>query len=52
MTDTAEYLACLLILLGLAAAVIAVLTDKLVERWQSADLQDRINRAKWPNKGA
>ena len=50
MTDTAEYLACLLILLGLAAVVIAVLTDRLIEHWRDADLQDRINRARWPSK--
>lgn len=50
--STLAHLGLLIGSLGLAAAVIAVLTDKLVERWQSADLQDRINRAKWPNKGA
>jgi archaellum component FlaG (FlaF/FlaG flagellin family) len=50
--STLAYLCLLIVSLGIAAAVIAVLTDRLVERWQSTDLQDRINRAKWPNKGA
>ena len=50
--STLTYLGCLIASLGTAAAVIAVLTDRLIEHWRSADLQDRINRAKWPNKGA
>lgn len=47
---TLAYLCCLIGFLSLAAAVIAVLTDRLIERWRAADLQDRINRARWPNK--
>ena len=48
--NTLAYLVCLIVSLGIAAAVIAVLTDRLIERWRAADLQDRINRARWPNK--
>ena len=48
--STLTYLCCLIGFLGLAAAVIAVLTDRLIERWRAADLQDRINRARWPSK--
>ena len=47
MTDTAEYLACLLILLGLAAVVIAVLTDKLVERWRSKTYHGIADASQW-----
>lgn len=50
--STLAYLCCLIGFLGTAAAVIAVLTDRLIEHWRDADLQDRINRARWPNKGA
>lgn len=50
--STLAYLGLLIGSLGLAAAVIAVLTDRIVERLHAADLQDRINRARWPNKGA
>lgn len=46
--STLAYLVCLIASLSLAAAVIAVLTDRLIEHWRDADLQDRINRAKWP----
>ena len=48
--STLAYLCCLIGFLGIVAAVIAVLTDRLIEHWRSADLQDRINRARWPNK--
>ena len=48
--STLAYLVCLIASLSLAAAVIAVLTDRLIEHWRDADLQDRINRARWPNK--
>ncbi len=50
--STLAYLGLLIGALGIAAAVIAVLTDRIVERLHAADLQDRINRARWPNKGA
>lgn len=50
--STLAYLCILIVSLSLAAAVIAVLTDRMIEHWRDADLQDRINRAKWPNKGA
>lgn len=48
--STLAYLVCLIASLSLAAAVIAVLTDRLIEHWRDADLQDRINRARWPSK--
>lgn len=48
--STIAYLVCLIASLSLAAAVIAVLTDRLIEHWRDADLQDRINRARWPSK--
>ncbi len=50
--STLAYLGLLIVALGIAAAVIGVLTDRIVERLHAADLQERINRAKWPNKGA
>lgn len=48
--STLAYLCILIVSLSLAAAVIAVLTDLMIEHWRDADLQDRINRARWPNK--
>lgn len=48
--STLGYLCSLIVSLGTAAAVIAVLTDRLIEHWRDADLQDRINRARWPSK--
>ena len=48
--STLAHLGLLIGSLGLAAAVIAVLTDRLIEHWRAADLQDRINRARWPSK--
>jgi hypothetical protein len=50
--STLAFLFLLVSLLGIAAAVFAVLTDRLIEHWRDADLQDRINRARWPSKGA
>lgn len=47
---TLAYLCLLIVSLGIAAAAIAVLTDRLIEHWRDADLQDRINRARWPSK--
>lgn len=48
--STIAHLVCLIASLSLAAAVIAVLTDRLTQHWRASDLQDRINRARWPNK--
>lgn len=50
--STIAYLSLLIGSLSAAAAVIAILADRLVEHWRAADLQDRINRARWPGKGA
>ncbi len=47
---TLTYLCLLIVSLSLAAAVIAVLTDRIVERLHAADLQERINRARWPKE--
>lgn len=47
MTLTAALLA-----LFLAALTIDVLADKLAARVRNADLQHRINRWRWPAKGA
>lgn len=48
--STLTHLCCLIVFLGIAVAVIAALTDRLIEHWRDADLQDRINRAKWPKR--
>jgi len=49
--STLVYLCCLIGFLGIAAGFAGLLADllaeKLIQSWRAADLQERINRARW-----
>lgn len=47
---TVEFLVFLIACLAVAVFVIVALSELLIDHLRAADLQDRINRARWPNK--